>query len=360
MKDITLFKVRMAPNVATALAPVLQSGYIGQGVKVDEFEREFTMEYAPYPIVTTNACTAAIHMILMHLGIGPGDEVITTPLTCIATNAPILAVGARLIWADVDDETGNIDPDDVGRKVTKWTKAIIAVDWTGRPANYPALRAFGFPVIEDAAHGPLVEHAVTGDYVCYSFGPIKHMTCGDGGAVGTPDPEARASLALLRWYGLDRTSQKDFRCEQNIQKAGMKFHMNDINATIGLTNLPFLRETVAAHRRNARALYDGIIALHLEWLWQAPFSPESNYWVFPVLTANPIIRERLKKHLAQCGIGASQVHARNDHHAAYSFPNGPLPGLEMFDARHLNLPCGWWVRDDDITRILEALDEFVA
>jgi dTDP-4-amino-4,6-dideoxygalactose transaminase len=205
-----------------------------------------------------------------------------------------------------------------------------------------------------------VEHAVTGDYVCYSFGPIKHMTCGDGGAVGTRDPEVRASLALLRWYGLDRTSQKDFRCEQNIQKAGMKFHMNDINATIGLTNLPMLRETVAAHRRNARSLSVGIRRLNASWIRIHDESPESNYWVYPVLTCNNVVRERLKKHLAQCGIGASQVHARNDHHAAYSFPNGPLPGLEMFDAQHLNLPCGWWVRDDDVIRILEALDEFVA
>jgi dTDP-4-amino-4,6-dideoxygalactose transaminase len=332
---------------------VLRSGFIGQGQVVDAFEEEFG-KLAPHPVVAMNSCTSSIHAVLTYLGVGPGDEVITTPLTCIATNAPILAVGARPVWADVDWTTGNINVYDVLSKITDRTKAIIAVNWTGRPADYQSLREFGLPVIEDAAHGPIIGDRDHGDFICYSFGPIKHLTCGDGGAVSTADPTAREALRLLRWYGLDRTSSKDFRCAQNITLPGMKFHMNDINAAIGLGNVHRLPEIVRQHKANARLLHE-----RLKYKWKLmPFSEESNYWVFPILTENWAQREALKYHLETCGVMASQVHARNDHHDAYRFPSGPLPGLQEFDECQLNIPCGWWLDEHDAEKIIDAMFSF--
>lgn len=335
---------------------VLQSGFIGQGAVVEQFEKELS-EKAPYPVVAMNSCTSSIQAVLMLLGVGAGDEVITTPLTCVATNAPILAVGALPVWADVD-AFGNIDPADVARKVTRRTRAIIAVNWTGRPANYEALRSFLVPVIEDAAHGPVIGKRPTGDFICYSFGPIKHLTCGDGGAVATACGYDREQLRLLRWYGLDRTSTQDFRCAQNIQQAGMKFHMTDINAAIGLGNLQYIDQIVRVHRSNARALHAGLMRAGLPWLMLPTFSEESNYWVFPILARAQVEREALKAHLESRGIAASQVHARNDKHRAYDFQSGPLPMLDAYDRFHLNLPCGWWVSLHDIDTIVTALKEF--
>lgn len=351
---IPLFKVNMATEVAGDVARVLDSGFIGQGPEVEKFEAELG-EFTRYPVVSTNSCTSAIHAVLMHLGVGPGDEVITTPLTCVASVAPVLAVGARPIWADVDPLTGNIDPADVEAKITERTKAIIAVDWTGRAPDYVMLRSFGIPVIEDAAHGPLIYgDREVGDFVCFSFGPIKHLTCGDGGAIMCERASARGALRLLRWYGLDRTSSKDFRCAQDIERAGLKFHMNDINASIGRANLPALQETVLTHRRNAYALWRRLLPL-CTWLTMAPYDANSNYWVFPVLTSS---RDALKAHLEANGVAASQVHSRIDRHTAYQFPNGPLPGLDEYDSRHLNIPCGWWLTESNIDDIVAAFASF--
>jgi dTDP-4-amino-4,6-dideoxygalactose transaminase len=345
----------MSPDAPERVRRVLESGFIGQGPVVEEFERALG-EFTPQPPVSVNSCTSAIHAVLMHLGVGPGDEVITTPLTCVASNAPVLAVGARPVWADVSATTGNIDTMDVTRKVTPRTRAIIAVNWTGRAANYVRLRNLGLPIIEDAAHGPLVGDRPAGNFICYSFGPIKHLTTGDGGAVVTADAEARASLRLLRWYGLDRTSSQDFRCAQDIQRAGMKFHMTDLNAAIGLANLPHLAESVARHRSNAHSLYVALCGVPN--LFMPPLSDESNYWVFPILLRNSAERDAMKAHLGAQGVAASQVHSRNDDHAAYNFPNGPLPGLDEYDARHLNIPCGWWLSQDDIVQVIRAVRSF--
>lgn len=350
---IPLFKVFMASDAPSRVGRVLGSGFIGQGPVVEEFERELE-RVTPYPAVSMNSCTSSIHAVLMYLGVGPGDEVITTPLTCVATNAPILAVGARPVWADVDGLTGNIDPEDVQRKITRRTKAIIAVNWTGRPADYATLKEFGVPVIEDAAHGPLIADRETGDFICYSFGPIKHLTSGDGGAVVTRDPSARAVLRLLRWYGLDRTSSKDFRCAQDIQHTGMKFHMTDINAAIGLANLPSLRWIVGRHQHHASELYARI---KNDLVLMAPFSPESNYWVFPLVIRSGY-RDRFRAYVEEQGIAASQVHARNDKHTGYNYPNGELPGLEHYDASHINIPCGWWLAPGDLDRIIKVVNEW--
>jgi len=355
MTYIPLFKVMMTPVAKDAVAQVLDSGFIGQGAVVDEFEKELE-RITPYGVVSMNSCTSSIHAVLMYLGVGPGDEVICPPLTCVASIAPVLAVGARPVWADVDRTTGNINEFDVAMKVNRRTKAIIAVNWTGRPPDYAGLCSTGIPVIEDAAHGPLIGDRATGDFICYSFGPIKHLTCGDGGAVSTPNPAARAALRLLRWYGLDRTSSKDFRCAQDIQEAGMKFHMNDINASIGLANLKKLQSVVLRHQINAGSLWAELG--DLPFLEQIPFSVSSNYWVFPIKLYDPEDRDKLKLHLENCGIMSSQVHARVDHHSAYKFPNGDLPGLDEYDSCHLNIPCGWWVTDEQRAHIIASVRSF--
>jgi len=352
---IPLFKVFMAGAVSDAVTHVLESGFIGQGDEVDRFEEEVSA-LTPYPAVLTNSCTSAIHMVLAYLGIGPGDEVITTPLTCIATNAPIVALGATPVWADVDPLTGLIDPLSIAEKITFRTRAIIGVDWTGRRADYAALKMWGFPVIQDAAHGPLLGgDQALGDYTCLSFGPIKHLTSGDGGAVVTDNVEAREAMRLMRWYGLDRTSSKDFRCAQNIERFGMKWHMNDINAAIGRKNLQYLTKIVRAHRHNATGLY-GLI--NNEFVTLPPLDRDSNYWVFPLLIREGH-RDAFKAWMESLGVACSQVHARNDKHEAYILRMvQPLPGVDSFDARQVNIPCGWWLTEDDAVNIVRAVNSF--
>lgn len=369
---IPLFKVMMTEEAVEAAAKVLRSGYVGQGEMVERFEVAFAdLIDSKQPVVATNSCTSAIEMVLTYLGVGHGDEVITSPLTCVATNAPIVHLGARPVWADVD-ENGLIVYESVQKKLSPRTKAIIGVNWTGRPMDWTKYMSLGVPLIEDAAHGPLVSRmGPPPDYTCYSFGPIKHLTCGDGGAVIPRDPWKAEPLRLLRWYGLDRKSSKDFRCEQDIVRLGMKWHMNDINAAIGLANLPALYENVQQHRKNAGLLWNKLNQYRGDHFLLPDFDPLSNYWVFPIRVFDKSSpgrwssyrgqqRDRLRTYLVEHGVQASQVHARNDKHSAFKGASDGLMlhGTDSFDQTQLNLPCGWWMAQEEVDIIVHALKTF--
>lgn len=336
---IPLFKVFMAPEAALNVASVLASGYIGQGPQVEVFEVELA-HLLGTDVLTTNSCTSAIDLALHLIGIRAGDEVITTPVTCTATNSPIVNRGATPVWADVDPLTGLIDPADVARKVTRHTKAIMAVDWGGALCDYTALRRHGIPIIQDAAHS--LTAGVGGDYVCYSFQAIKHLTTGDGGALITP-PDQMERARLLRWYGLDRRSKADFRCEQNIIEVGYKYHMNDIAAAIGLANLPHMEHVIADHRRNT-VFYDRAFNR------QSP--RPSACWLYTLLVDD---RPGFISYMADCGIQCSPVHARNDHHSAFYFPISDLLGVDYFASRNVAIPVGWWLSDSDRRAVVNAV-----
>ena len=239
---IPLFKVKMSETAAGAVTKVLASGFIGQGPVVEQFEDKLwqVLESKTRP-VTVNSCTAAIDLALELLGIEDGDEIITTPQTCFASYVNAIHRGARIRWADIDPLTGLIQPESVKKLITNKTKAIIAVDWAGKFCNYKELKKLAIPVIEDAAHvwDVFINNKTNierGDYICYSFQAIKFLTCGDGGILICPE-ETQDEARILRWYGLDRTKNESFRCTQNITKVGFKYHMNDINASIGLSNI---------------------------------------------------------------------------------------------------------------------------
>jgi dTDP-4-amino-4,6-dideoxygalactose transaminase len=347
---IPLFKVAMSPDAPARVAAVLASGYIGQGEQVERFEAalQHLLDLSAPPL-TTNSCTSAIDLALHLIGVGPGDEVITTPVTCTATNSPIVTRGAIPVWADVDPLTGLIDPKSVERNITSRTKAVIAVDWGGALCDYASLAAIcedeDVPIIQDAAHS--LTAGVGGDYVCWSFQAIKHLTTGDGGALWCP-PEQMERARLLRWYGLDRRSKADFRCEQNIAEAGYKYHMNDIAAAIGLANIELVNSTIAAHVLNA-GYYDH----HLEGRMQrAPWDATSAWWLYTLLVDD---RQGFIAHMADHGVACSPVHARNDTHAAFHFPNGPLPGVDHFASRNVAIPVGWWLSNDDRRQVVEQV-----
>ena len=341
---IPLFKVYMSDEAPARAAEVLTSGYIGQGEQVEAFETALgDLLGTDAPPLTTNSCTSAIDLALHLIGVGSDDEVITTPVTCTATNSPIVTRGAVPIWADVDPETGLIDPSDVARKVTKNTRAIVAVDWGGSLCDYRALRSIGLPVIQDAAHH-LAPPA--GDYACYSFQAIKFLTTGDGGALVCP-PDQVERARLLRWYGLDRRSKADFRCAQNIAEVGYKYHMNDIAASIGLANIGHMPRIVNHHRQHA-AIYDTLLR-GIPGVARPRWSDSSSWWLYTLLVED---RAAFIAYMAECGIAASPVHARNDRHTGFYYPNGRLPGVDYFASRNCAIPVGWWVARADIERII--------
>lgn len=390
---IRLFKVAMDENAKVEVGKILDSGYIGQGEKVKEFEAALERSLG-MPALTVNSGTSAIDLALHLCNVGPGDEVITTPQTCTATNTMIANRKAQIVWADVDKYTGNIDPEDVKRKVTQRTKAIIAVDWGGRICDFEKLREAGtiagvqdggrfafhqtIPIIEDAAHA-FDSHLrgrshgmdrdknprLRGDYIAWSFQAIKHLTTGDGGALHVPDIYySRAKL--LRWYGLDRESSASFRCAQTINEAGYKYHMNDIAAAIGLANLELAHKNVEKHSDNAM-FYNVEFRKHDpagEKLIDPLFDPGSSYWLYTILVND---RDGFIERMAAKGVECSPVHARNDKHPAFRGWSGgwydgkispsTMSGLDYFASHEVAIPVGWWLTEADREYVAKSVLE---
>lgn len=356
---VPLFKVFMSDEAKRLAIDVLSSGYVGQGSKVDEFEARLkSFLDLPRAPVTVCSGTVGLDLIWHLLNLRAGDEVISTPMTCSATNVNLVTRGVKIVWADVDPVTGLIDPEDVACKVSTRTRAIVAVDWAGRVCDYRALKRHGVPVVEDAAHSLLSTRGgeqigrCGGDYVMWSFQAIKHLTCCDGGAILVPESQD-ARARLLRWYGFDRTKGDSFRCSQDISEAGYKYHMNDLSAAVGLGNLPWAEWVVGEHRKNAAHYHDALSGLRRV----APPPPDDgcSWWIYCVLAED---QKGLIRHLASRGIAASPVHSRNDRFSAFDFPRGPLPGVDRFCSTEVAIPVGWWLTRNDLDLVVEAVREW--
>lgn len=356
---IPLFRVRMSEKISDYLNPVLHSGYVSQGPKVDEFEKALQKELnSPTVPVTVNSCTSAIDLSLELCDVGVGDEVISTPQTCFASQIGIIHRKAKIRWADIDPITGLIDPVSVEKLITSKTKAIVAVNWAGKLCDYKKLKSFKIPVIEDAAHtwdAFFSENPERGDYICYSFQAIKFLTCGDGGAIICADEEKASEARILRWFGLDRTKNESFRCTQNIKKAGFKYHMNDISATIGLANLELAKESVIAQRKNSKYIIDNV---KNDLLILPEFDDTTSYWLLSMHVLGGK-KDNFIKYLEQKGITCSPVHFRNDlYDCTIQFQENALPGVDRFTETQVCIPNGWWLKQEELDYVVGALNEY--
>ena len=366
-ETIPLFKVFMPKSVMKPLKKVLFSGYVGEGPKVEEFEHKLAPWFGSKNVLTLNSGTSAIQLALRLANAGYGDEVISTPMTCVATNEPVLSIGAKIVWADIDPYTGNIDPKDVAKKITTKTKAIIAVHWGGYPCELESLNALaathGIKLIEDACHafGATYHGKPIGsisDFTCFSFQAIKEMTTVDGGALVCKSKADCERGRLLRWYGIDRRAKRsDLRCEADIVEYGYKFHMNDVTAVIGLEQLKYVGKTIERHRANA-ARYDEAFK-NLEAVRPLRYRNDrcSSHWLYTMR-----VKDRLKfmEHMKRAGITVSQVHARNDTHTMFKDFKVNLPGVDEFTAEQVSIPVGWWLTEKDVSYIIKTVSKYSA
>ena len=373
---IPLFKVYMSDKVFEPLKEVLQSGYIGQGSKVDEFEERLKEYFNNDYILTMNSATASEHLALHLLkkpfkewrGIQTGDEVLATPLTCTATNWPILANGFKLKWVDVDPNTMNMDLVDLERKITPTTKAIMFVHWGGYPIDLDKVRdiqtrtfeMYGFKpaVIEDCAHAmgstykgkPIGSH---GNICTFSLQAIKHITAVDGGILSVPHSELYNRGKLLRWYGIDReTNRKDFRCEADVEEWGFKFHMNDVNATIGMENFKEMSKIVGLHQSNAQYYNDNLSNVQGVTLLENSPDRKSASWLYTMKVER---RDDFMNAIKEAGIMVSRVHERNDKHTCAKEFRCHLPNLEKVVREMICIPVGWWVSEKDREYIVDCI-----
>jgi dTDP-4-amino-4,6-dideoxygalactose transaminase len=374
---IPLFKVFMAPTAAEEVSKVLNSGYIGQGPKVDLFENQLKKYFNHDYTQTLNAGTSVLHMALHLLkkphklnwpGLQPGDEVLATAMTCTASNWPILANGLKIKWVDIDPKTLNMDLDDLARKITPKTKVIMLVHWGGYPNDLnkvkeiqeKAKQLYGFKpaVIEDGAHSfgskymgkPIGTH---GNLTMYSLQAIKHITSVDGGLLLSPHKELHNRGKLIRWYGIDRDGdRKDFRCEADIDEWGYKFHMNDVCATVGIENLKHANAIISKHQNNAKFYDEALKNTPGVTLLDRQEGHESAFWIYSMLVDN---RDGFYKWMDECNITVSQVHERNDKHTCVAEYRTPLPTLDKTINKIVSIPIGWWVTPEEREYIADCI-----
>lgn len=361
---IPLFKVFMSDRIIDPLSKVMLSGYIGQGKKVDEFEKLLSNFIGNPNIFTVNSGTSALNLALRLAGVSYGDEVISTPMTCTATNWPILNQGAKIVWADIDPLNGNIEPKSIQKLITKKTKAILVVDWGGYPCDIDEIRKFSgkIPIVEDAAHafGSVYKKKKVGnaaDYTCYSFQAIKHLTTVDGGAVAVRKIRDYKRGILLRWYGISRTmrNKTDERIEIDVNEWGYKFHMNDVNATIGIENIKYTEGLLKKHRENAvfyRRTLQGLKGIRL---LKEEKNKLSSYWLFTILVEN---RKKFMQFMKERNIHVSQVHRRNDTHPTVKAFKRKVPGVDEFSRTMVAIPVGWWVTKEQRRYIASTIHDF--
>jgi dTDP-4-amino-4,6-dideoxygalactose transaminase len=359
---IPLFRPFLPPReeLMLALEKVLYSGQISEGQPVYDFEAGFGRWLGHDRVLSFYSGTAALHVALILAGVQPGDEVITTAMTAEPTNLAILHAGGKVVWADVDPVNGNLCAKSVESKITAKTRAIMAVHYGGIPVDLAAFRALGerhgIAIIEDAAHalgarydGKLI--GAEGDFVMFSLQAIKHMTTVDGGMLTCRREDDVKRGRAIRWFGMDRHADRN---QVDVKEVGYKYHMNNVNATIGQCQLPHMNWIVERHIENGRYFdqhLQGIAGLEL-CKWRSAASP--SYWFYTVLAER---RDDLMRHLTARGIGNSLCHRRNDLHTIFAGSKCELPGLDSFYSRMLHIPCGWWLMAEHRAQIVAALRE---
>lgn len=368
---VPLFKVFMPKTVKGPLMQVLTSGYIGQGPKVEEFEKSLAKYLGNQYVLTLNSGTSALHLALRLAGVKAGNEVISTPLTCTATNWPIIAAGASIVWADIDPQTANIDIENIKQKINAKTAAIMVVDWGGLPVDIDKIRKSAFkvingrkikiPIIEDAAHafGAVYKSKKVGnkaDFTCFSFQAIKHMTTVDGGLLTVKNKKHYKRGKLLRWYGIDRqTKNTDSRIEVDVSDWGYKFHMNDVAATIGLEQMKYVEGILERHRKNADFYNKNLDKLNNVSILKQPTNSISSYWLFTIKVKN---RDNFRKFMQDNGIATSQVHRRNDTHPVVKKFRSKLPNLDKFEKEMICIPVGWWISAKERLEIVNLIKKY--
>ncbi len=357
---LPLVKPYIAPReeMMPAIEKILYSGYIAEGEAAWKFEEEFGKFIENPNTLVVQSGTAALHIALLLLNVGPGDEVISTPMTAEPTNTTIAITGAKVVWGDVDSNTGLLDPSSVREKITERTKAIMLVHYAGMVCNMDEFNKIseetGIPIIEDTAHalGSKYKGKMIGSnsrYTCYSFQAIKHMTTVDGGAISFKNPKEVEPARRLRWFGLDK---KVSRLENDITRAGYKYGINNVTGTIGSIQLAHAHEIINKYIANGK-FYDvalkGIPGVTLVPYYE---HTEPSYWLYTMKVEN---RDDFIKMMESIDVFASPLHHRSDTHSVFAESKCELPQMEEWYRSFVHIPCGWWIDEREREKIVNAI-----
>lgn len=342
-------------KILKQIEDTLEGRWLGQGPKVNIFEKKFADIFNyKYPLMV-NSGTSALELAYHLIGIKEGDEVIVPILDCTAGQMGLKRKNVNIVFADIDDNL-NIDPDDVELKITPKTKAIVGVHLGGVPFNSKLndiCKKYNIPLIVDAAqHFTHCE----GDYICYSFQAIKHFTTCDGGMLVLNNKDTYKRAKLLRWFGIDRElkEKKNYQAWQrremtfDVFEAGFKFQPTDIDACFGLAAIDDL-EFIVSHRKKLAELYVKHLPVQCKPICGG------TYWLMGILTEK---RDELAEHLTKFDIDNNLVHLRNDIYTIFGGKRLNLPNMNKLEPKYLYLPLNTKVTESDVLFICQKINEF--
>lgn len=353
-----------------AVTAALRSDWLTTGPEVDRFDRAIARRAGVDHAVSVTSGTAALHVAYAAAGIRPGDEIVTTPLTFVATAAAAALHGATVVFADVDPATGNLDPAAAAAAVTSRTRVVAAVDYAGVPVNAPAFRALasthGLYFLEDAAHslGSTLDGEPVGslaDLTTFSFFPTKNMTTAEGGAVATADPDLAARAAAFRNHGLvrDRALQRhpdEGPWHQEVHTFGLNYRLPDVLAALGTSQLARLDEFVR-RRAQVKAAYDEAFTdLDVELPVCTP-GAEPAWHLYP-LRVDPTRRRDIFTALREHGIGVQVNYIPAYWHPVFEdlgYRRGMCPQAEDYYRREISLPMFAGLTDDEVDRVIDTV-----
>lgn len=363
-----------------AVLEVLRHGWLTTGPRVREFEAAFAEYVGAKHAVALATGTAALQLTMLGLGVGPGDEVITSPLTFVATANGVVHAGGTPVFADIDPDTLNIDPRQVERRLSRKTKVLLPVHMTGAPCDMRPLRriarSHGIPIVEDACHAIGAKIAgdpvgSRGDAQCFSFHPVKNMTTGEGAIVTTPHKKLAEALRALRFHGFREDylsrSQRGSLGYPRMHVLGFKSVLTDMQAALGLVQLKRV-DGFTARRNKLATTYNKAFADVPELQTPSVLPGTTSAWHIYVLRLRldrlRCSRDEFMEALRSENIGTSvhymPVHLQPYYRRKFGFRRGDFPVAEAEYRKMITLPLFSKMADDDHADVIRAVKRLVA
>lgn len=362
--DIRAWGVYVPDEAITRVTEVLRSKWLNTGKMEKELRETFSRKFkTPYVVAVSNG-TGALRASYAMLGVGYGDEVVSTPYTFIATNTSILEQGAKPVFADIRYDDLNVTAESIEKKITKKTKAIVAVHYAGNPVDLDEIRAlaksYNLPFVEDSAHALGSKYkgkyiGETGELVTFSLQVVKIVTAGDAGMIATDNEEYYQALKKRAWFGVDRDNKQSNLffdpLPEEIDVLGFKYNLNDIVSSLGIAAINHYDEP-AAKRKKIGELYrqelKGLSKFQL-----LPYYPDRtpNYQIFPIHVKD---RNEFARFMWDNGIQIVVNNRRNDKYKIFGGIQKDLVNLAKAEADTILLPIHWDLTEKDVDRIIDT------
>jgi perosamine synthetase len=363
---IPLFHPKISRQGFVEVNNTLKTRWIGQGPKVDLFEKKIKKLFLDNKLhaLAVGSGTDALHLAYLLADIKKGDEVLAPVFTCTATNLPLLYIGAKPVFVDIDPTTMNLNIEDIEKKITKKTKAIVCVDYGGVPNNYLKLISIckknKIKLISDAAHSLGTKYlnkyaCMYSDFTIFSFQAIKTLTTGDGGLLIIKNKKLIEKAKRLRWFGIDRSKKQLGIWENDIKELGYKYQMNDIAASLGLAGLKEIKNIIKKRILLFKEYEKNLNHKYIKIIGQSETKDYKNScWLFTIHVEKN--RNELMKKLRRNGIESAQVHYRNDRYSVFGKQNGKFHNMDNLENKYLVLPLYPKMKLTDVKKISKIIN----